>query len=188
MAAILVPTLTITRCVTRKRIFVMRLKPPFLPQHSDGSYKLRSRKLMPKPPLSIDVAEANAASPPVSTLPYVSLTAPTMSLVTSRAGSPLESCPWSPNPTPNSESGVPGSAATLPESLSTLKKHKWKADEDALLQRLVAEMATEGGKVRWSAVGAHAWCTRRHDGLGALRGEAAPVGGTCVCCRAMAQC
>ena len=39
---------------------------------------------------------------------------------------------------------------------SALKKQKWKADEDALLQRLVAEMATEGGKVRWSAVGAQA--------------------------------
>ena len=132
--------------------------------------------MMLKPPLSIDVAEANSASLPSEvTLPEVSLTAPTTSLCTSRVGSPLGSCFWSPIPTLNSESGVPGSAAAPPpEPLNTLKKHKWKADEDALLERLVAEMATEGGKVRWSAVGARAWCTRRHKGAGCA-GEAAPV-------------
>ena len=110
---------------------------------------------MLKPPLSIDIAEANAASPPSGpTLPGISFTAPTTSACTSRVGSPLGTCFWSPTPTPSSESGVPGSAVAPPES--ALKKQKWKADEDALLQRLVAEMATEGGKVRWSAVGAQA--------------------------------
>ena len=114
--------------------------------------------------LSIEVADANATSPPVSekTLPNVSLTAPTTSLCASRVGSPLGGCRWSPTPTPNSESSVPGSTAAPPESLTNLKKHKWKVDEDALLQRLVAAMATEGGKVRWSAVGTQTWCTRRH--------------------------
>lgn len=34
------------------------------------------------------------------------------------------------------------------------KKHIWKVDEDTQLERLVALMTAEGGKVRWSAVGA----------------------------------
>lgn len=138
---------------------------------------------MLKPPLSIDIAEANAASPPSGpTLPGI--TAPTTSACTSRVGSPLGTCFWSPTPTPSSESGVPGSAVAPPES--ALKKQKWKADEDALLQRLVAEMATEGGKVRWSAVGAQALVHRvRHDGLTALgRGRVPVCGRACVCAAA----
>ena len=136
---------------------------------------------MLKPPLSIDIAEANAASPPSGpTLPGI--TAPTTSACTSRVGSPLGTCFWSPTPTPSSESGVPGSAVAPPES--ALKKQKWKADEDALLQRLVAEMATEGGKVRWSAVGAQALvhtCGRPHDGLTALEQGRVPVSWASLC-------
>ena len=132
---------------------------------------------MLKPPLSIDIAEANAASLPSGpTLPGISFTAPTTSACTSRVGSPLGTCFWSPTPTPSSESGVPGSAVAPPES--ALKKQKWKADEDALLQRLVAEMTTEGGKVRWSAVGAQALVhTVRHHGLTALGRGRVPVCG-----------
>lgn len=141
---------------------------------------------MLKPPLSIDVAEANAASPPSGqTLPGISFTAPTTSACTSRVGSPLGSCFWSPTPTPSSDSGVPGSTVAPPESLGALKKQKWKADEDALLQRLVAEMATDGGKVRWSAVGAQAlFCTPRHDGLTALGRGRVPVCGRASVCAA----
>jgi len=35
----------------------------------------------------------------------------------------------------------------------TWKKHIWKAEQDAQLERLVAAMTAEGGKMRWSAVG-----------------------------------
>ena len=105
------------------------------------------------PPLSIVVSEATVCDV---------ITAPPTSLCTSRTSSPLDGAPWSTSPTPCSlseagmpECGVPEttSGAALPESL---KKHKWKADEDALLARLVAQMAAAGGKVRWSSVGAHA--------------------------------
>ena len=148
-------------------------------------YRRVSVTAMLRPPLSIDIAEANAASPPSGpTLPGISFTAPTTSACTSRVGSPPDTCFWSPTPTPSSESGLPGSAVAPPESQAALKKQKWKADEDALLQRLVAEMATEGGKVRWSAVGAQALvhtCGRPHDGLTALGRGRVPVSWASLC-------
>ena len=52
---------------------------------------------------------------------------------------------------PSPDSAAPGSGAPTPVSW---KKHIWKADEDAQLERLVALMTADGGKVRWSAIGA----------------------------------
>ena len=94
-----------------------------------------------KPSLSIDVSNATLGD-------NLSLTAPptgpsTCSTATpGLGGSPCGSltCP-TPDP-------VPGELHCV-----TWKKHIWKADQDAMLERLVALMTAEGGKMRWSAVG-----------------------------------
>ena len=94
-----------------------------------------------KPSLSIDVSDATLRDD-------LSLTAAptgpsTCSTTTpSMGGSPQ---PTSTGPTPNLVPGAPTSV--------TWKKHIWKADQDAQLERLVAAMTAEGGKMRWSAVG-----------------------------------
>tara|TARA_B110001452_G_scaffold248012_1_gene234454 strand:- start:404 stop:1075 length:672 start_codon:yes stop_codon:yes gene_type:complete len=47
----------------------------------------------------------------------------------------------------------PAGTSACPTPVSW-KKHIWKAEEDAQLERLVALTTADGGKVRWSAVGA----------------------------------
>jgi len=89
--------------------------------------------------LSIDVSETTLGEDGSLTVPPTATSA-NSSLMASRRGSPTlgSACP-----TPNPDGATPVS----------WKKHIWKADEDATLERLVATMTAEGGKVRWSAVG-----------------------------------
>lgn len=91
--------------------------------------------------LSIDVSETTLGDDGSLTVPPTATSA-NSSAMPSRGESPTlgSTCP-----TPN-----PGSDGATPVSW---KKHIWKADEDAQLERLVASMTAEGGKVRWSAVG-----------------------------------
>mmetsp|Transcript_4566 Transcript_4566/g.8886 ORF Transcript_4566/g.8886 Transcript_4566/m.8886 type:complete len:345 (+) Transcript_4566:94-1128(+) len=95
-----------------------------------------------KPSLSIDVSETTLGDDGSLTVPPTATSA-NSSAMPSRGGSPVadSACP---TPNPDSEAATPVS----------WKKHIWKADEDAQLERLVATMTAEGGKVRWSAVGA----------------------------------
>ena len=90
-----------------------------------------------KPSLSIDVSDATLRDD-------LGLTAPPTGPRTCSTATPSlgGSCPTSTCPTPN----------LVPTSV-TWKKHIWKADQDAQLERLVAAMTAEGGKMRWSAVG-----------------------------------
>lgn len=110
--------------------------------------------------LSIDVSDATlimGGSGSPSALP----TSACGSAMTSRGGAPhgspalSSSSPWSAWPTSDPAAGSRqciGPSAAAPE---VLKKHKWKAEEDAALQRLVTNLlAAQGSKVRWSVVGA----------------------------------
>lgn len=45
--------------------------------------------------------------------------------------------------------------ATATSAGRTWKKHVWKAEEDSMLTRLVNANMAEGGKVKWTHVGAH---------------------------------
>ena len=93
-----------------------------------------------KPSLSIDVSDATLQDGLGLTAP---LTGPsTCSTAPPTAPSLVGSCP-APNLMP----------CRAPTSV-TWKKHIWKTEEDATLERLVSMMTAEGGKVRWSAVGA----------------------------------
>ena len=92
-----------------------------------------------KPSLSIDVSDATLQDGLGLTAP---LTGPsTCSTAPPTAPSLVGSCP-APNLMP----------CRAPTSV-TWKKHIWKAEQDAQLERLVAAMTAEGGKMRWSAVG-----------------------------------
>ena len=92
-----------------------------------------------KPSLSIDVSDATLQDGLGLTAP---LTGPsTCSTAPPTAPSLVGSCP-APNLLP----------CRAPTSV-TWKKHIWKAEQDAQLERLVAAMTAEGGKMRWSAVG-----------------------------------
>ena len=92
-----------------------------------------------KPLLSIDVSDAtlqdHLIAPPTGPS--------TCSTATPSLGGPCPTSTWT-CPTPNLMPGAP---------TVTWKKHIWKADQDAQLERLVAAMTAEGGKMRWSAVG-----------------------------------
>ena len=92
-----------------------------------------------KPSLSIDVSDATLQD-------GLGLTAPLTGPST---------CSTAPPTDPSL--GGPFAAPVLkpcraPTSV-TWKKHIWKAEQDAQLERLVAAMTAEGGKMRWSAVG-----------------------------------
>ena len=92
-----------------------------------------------KPSLSIDVSDATLQDGLGLTAP---LTGPsTCSTAPPTAPSLGGSCP-APKLMP----------CRAPTSV-TWKKHIWKAEQDAQLERLVAAMTAEGGKMRWSAVG-----------------------------------
>ena len=90
-----------------------------------------------KPLLSIDVSDATLQDLAPPTGPS------TCSTATPSLGGPCPTSTWT-CPTPNLMPGAP---------TVTWKKHIWKADQDAQLERLVAAMTAEGGKMRWSAVG-----------------------------------
>ena len=88
--------------------------------------------------LSIDVSEKTLGDDGCLTVPPLTATSANSSAMPSHRGSPTL-----------------GSACPTPsEGAVSWKKHIWKAEEDATLERLVAMMTAEGGKVRWSAVGA----------------------------------
>ena len=92
-----------------------------------------------KPSLSIDVSDATLQDGLGLTAP---LTGPsTCSTAPPTAPSLGGSCP-APKLMP----------CRAPTSV-TWKKHIWKAEQDAQLERLIAAMTAEGGKMRWSAVG-----------------------------------
>ena len=98
--------------------------------------------------LSIDVSETTLGDDGSLTVPRPTAPSANSSAMPSRGVSPTlgSACPTpgSACPTPNPDGATPVS----------WKKHIWKADEDATLERQVAMMTAEGGKVRWSAVGA----------------------------------
>ena len=92
-----------------------------------------------KPSLSIDVSDATLQD-------GLGLTAPLTGPSTCSTAPPTD-------PSLGGPCAAPLMPCRAPTSV-TWKKHIWKAEEDATLERLVAMMTAEGGKVRWSAVGA----------------------------------
>ena len=90
---------------------------------------------MPEPPLSVDISE--------DTLNQVGQGPNSLEL---QRTLPPEGASVSPVPAPDDR--------RTPTSLAAWKKHIWKASEDELLHTLVQATLQEGGKVRWSAIGA----------------------------------
>ena len=91
-----------------------------------------------KPSLSIDVSDATLQD-------GFGLTAPLTGPSTCSTAPPTD-------PSLGGPCAAPLMPCRAPTSV-TWKKHIWKAEQDAQLERLVAAMTAEGGKMRWSAVG-----------------------------------
>ena len=91
-----------------------------------------------KPSLSIDVSDATLQD-------GLGLTAPLTGPSTCSTAPPTD-------PSLGGPCAAPLMPCRAPTSV-TWKKHIWKAEQDAQLERLVAAMTAEGGKMRWSAVG-----------------------------------
>ena len=91
-----------------------------------------------KPSLSIDVSDATLQD-------GLGLTAPLTGPSTCSTAPPTDASLGGPCAAPLMPCRAPTSV--------TWKKHIWKAEQDAQLERLIAAMTAEGGKMRWSAVG-----------------------------------